>query len=167
MRNSNLTCHSLQYSIHPPSKFIKTHLDQLLPSWSAPVSSVLIVIQPCELALVDRTAETEIHKFQLRQKFTEFGYKIVTQLQQNGHFADLFDPKTGLPMFSVPGQLRLDDVAVIRSTLGYSVLNRGGCLTIEHPTWGSAVYPSILVTSACSAVLERVVQLHLDKLGCA
>lgn len=167
MRNSNLTRYSLQYSIHPPSKFIKTHLDQLLPSWSAPVSSVLIVIQPCELALVDRTVETEIHKFQLRQKVTELGDKIVTQLQQDGYFADLFDPRTGLPMFSVSGQLRLDDVAVIRSTLGYSVLNRGGCRTIEHPIWGSAVYPSILVTSACSTILERVVKLHLDKLECA
>ncbi|NJO51550.1 MAG: hypothetical protein HC840_21355 [Leptolyngbyaceae cyanobacterium RM2_2_4] len=36
-------------------------------------------------------------------------------------------------MFSIPGQIRLDDVAVIRSTLGYDVLSRGGCLTIRHP----------------------------------
>ncbi|NJL38757.1 MAG: methylmalonic aciduria and homocystinuria type D protein [Leptolyngbyaceae cyanobacterium SM1_4_3] len=161
MRNSNLSPYSLQYSIHPPSKFIRTHSDQLLPGWSAPVLSVLIVVQPCKLALVDRTAETEVHKFHLRQKFTELGYKIVSQLQQSGHFADLFDPKTGLPMFSIPGQIRLDDVAVIRSTLGYDVLSRGGCLTIRHPVWGSAVYPSILVTSACPQTLKRIVELHL------
>ena len=162
MRTSNSVQYSLQYSIHPPSKFIRTHLDQLLPGWSAPVSSVLILIQLCELALVDRTVETEIHKSQLREKIPEFGYKIIAQLQQNGHLADLFDPQTGLPMLSIPGQIRLDDVAVIRSTLGYSVLNQGGCLTIQHPLWGSAVYPSILVTSACPTTLESIVQSHLE-----
>jgi hypothetical protein len=151
----------LQYSIHPPSQFIKTHLGQLLPGWSVPVASVLIVIQQCEFALINKTFETEVHKFQLREKFTELGCKIVVQLRQSGYLADLFDPQTGLPMLSIPGKIRLDDVAVVRSMLGYPALDRGGCLIIQHPVWGNAVYPSILVTSACAKALESVVRLHL------
>lgn len=110
----------IEYSVHTPSTYISTHRDQLLPDWSLPVRSVLVVLQPAQIELVQQTPETEDQKQQLRQRFLEFGLEIVEKLRQIGHQADLFDPRTGTPLLSQAGSLRLDDVAVVRSTLGRS-----------------------------------------------
>jgi len=146
----------VQYSVHWPNKFIHTHLDQLLPSWSMPVASILIVLQKSQCGLLDRTPETEAQKHQLREQFLKFGRSVVSQLYAMGHWAEMFDPQTGWPVLSDPGQLKLDDVAVVQACLGYPLLNSGGCLGIQHPDWGSAVYPSILVSSARPEIVESV-----------
>lgn len=146
----------MRYSVHLPNEFICAHLDQLLPQWSVPVSSVLVVLQPCQLALLERTPETETQKNQLREKFIGFGYSVALKLKSTGHWADLFDPRTGFPMLSEAGYLKLDDTAVVQSCLGYQLTAQSGCFVIEHPTWGTAVYPSILVSSASPTVVELV-----------
>ncbi len=147
----------MQWSVHPPNAFFQSHLDQLLPGWLEPVRSILIVLQQANRSLLRCTAATEAEKHRLRQQFILFGEQLVAQLKSQDYQAELFDPRTGLPLFSPPGTLRLDDIAVVRSTLGYPTLPKGGCLTISHPTWGSAVYPSILVSSATPEVLEQSV----------
>ncbi len=75
-----------------------------------------------------------------------------------GHLAEVFDPRTGSPLFSQPGSLRLDDVAVVRSCLGYATCDRYGCSVILHPVWGSAVYPSTLLSSAEPHLVRGVLQ---------
>ena len=146
----------MEYSVHWPNDFIHVHLEQLLPGWSIPVASVLVVLQKSHIALLNTTPETESKKNQLRQRFIKFGCHTAVKLCKMGHLADLFDPQTGLPVISVPGQLKLDDVAVVHACLGYPITDRGGCLVIDHPAWGSAVYPSILVSSAHPEVVETV-----------
>ncbi len=144
-------------SAHPPSSYIRAHGSQLLPGWSLPIASVLIVIQPCRVEFVERTSENERYKSELRDRFLKVGFQIALELQKLGHLADLFDPRSGLPMLSVTGHKRLDDVAVAQSVLGYKTCDRGGCHVLVHPTLGAAVYPSTLVSSAPPAVMESVV----------
>lgn len=147
----------MQYSIHPPSAFICQHSEKLLPEWSAPIRSIVVVLQPADRELTKRCRETDLQKQVLRSQFLEFGFKVAELLRQQGHLAELFDPKTGFPILSEAGSLRLDDVAVVRSTLGYTILPVGNCLTIVHPLWGSAVYPSILMSSADLTLVEAAV----------
>lgn len=147
----------LQYSVHPPTDFIQTHLDQLLPSWSLPVLSVLVVLQLCQYTFLERTVDTEIYKEQFRQQFIEFGSQVFFQLRAMGHAADMFDPRTGWPMASPRGQLWLSDVKVVRATLGFSIDNSSSCAMVIHPVWGRAVYPSTLVSSAPPQVVAEVV----------
>jgi hypothetical protein len=147
----------LQYSVHPPPKFIRTQLNRLLPSWSLPVLSVVVVIQLCQFAFLERTVETEIYKNEFRQHFLEFGSEIIFQLSTMGHLADMFDPRTGLPVTSPPGQVRLSDVKVVGATLGYTIDRSGKCAAIVHPTWGKAVYPSTIVSSARPDVVAEIV----------
>lgn len=147
----------MQYSVHSPNEFIRTHLGQLLPSWSLPVLSVLLILQQCQFSPFDRTIDTENDKHQLREQFIQFGCHIALKLREVGHLADIFDPRTGLPMNSPPGQLKLDDVAVARSALGYSINGSGPCAMIVHPTWDKAVYPSTLLSSAHPHVVESIV----------
>ncbi len=153
----------MQYSVHLPNEFIRTHLDQLLPKWPVPVSSVLVVLQQCQWALLDKTPETENHKNQLRENFFCFGYSIALTLGSIGYLTELFDPRTGLPMLSEPGHLKLDDTAVVQSSLGYQLTDQRGCLVIEHPMWGNAVYPSVLVSSADLKTVELVVKASLGQ----
>lgn len=148
----------MQCTVHTPNAYLCTHHAALLPDWQQPVASVLIVLQPCPVSLFDRTPETEIYKDLLRQQFLQFGESIVCLLQRQFHQATRFDPRSGLPIDAVPGTLRLHDVAIVRSLLGYDTLNCGGCLTIVHPHWQGAVYPATLLSSAPPATLEQVMQ---------
>lgn len=144
-------------SAHPPSFYIRKYGSQLLPGWEQPIASVLIVIQSAQAELLERTPENERSKAELRDRFLTFSYKVALELQKLGYLADVFDPRTGLPMMSPTGQRRLDDVAVVQSVLGYQTSDCGGCCVLEHPTLGAGVYPSTLVSSASPAVLELVV----------
>jgi hypothetical protein len=148
----------MHYSVHTPSQFISTHLDRLLPNWVRPVSSVLIVLQPSSCNLLERSPAVEAQKQLLRQKFLKFGHRVALQLQQIGHLADVFDPRTGFPTLSQPGQLSLDDVAVARACLGYPSTNSCGCSVILHPNWGSFVYPSTVVSSAEPELVKWVLE---------
>lgn len=148
----------MQYSVHPPSEFICQNCEKLLPNWSSPIQSIVVVLQPSQLELVARTPEAEHQKHQLRSRFLNFGFKVARQLQKMGHSVELFDPRTGLPVLSRAGSLRLDDVAVVRSSLGYATTQIGECFTILHPDWGSAVYPSIVMSSADRTLVESVVE---------
>lgn len=152
----------MQCSVHPPNPFIQFHLDQLLPDWNVPILSVLVVLQQCSTALWDRTRETEVQKNCLRQKFMQFGQQLVPFLQQSGYLAEVIDPQTGLPTVSQAGSLKLDVVRVVDTCLGYGMTVSGDCKVIVHPTWGSAVYPAVIVSSAQPSVLQGVV----DRLLC-
>jgi enamine deaminase RidA (YjgF/YER057c/UK114 family) len=147
----------MQYSLHPPSPFISKHCKQLLPEWSQPVRSLLIVIQPSPVPLIPQTAETEACKQALRQKFLAFGLKVAAILQQQGYLADVFDPRSGFPVLSQAGSLRLDDVAVASRCLGYPTALVANCTLVRHPTWGEAVYPSTLVSSAQAEVISAAI----------
>lgn len=155
-RGQEIIADQVQWSVHPPNSYICTHADQLLPDWSVSVHSILIVLQRCQFSFGDRTPQSEILKDQLREKFFRIGSAIASQAKQQGYRADLFDPRTGLPMLSLPGPTSLDDVAVACSSLGYAAASQRGCRLLIHPQWGKAVYPSILVSSAPPAVLAAI-----------
>jgi hypothetical protein len=146
----------MQCSLHPPSHFIATHRAKLLPEWSQPVRSLLLVLQPSPIPLVPPSPATEAHKQTLRQQFLEFGTTIVQRLQHQGHLADLFDPQTGWPRVSRSGSYRLDDVAVVSACLGYATTRAGDCALLVHPIWGQAVYPATVVSSATFAEIAAI-----------
>lgn len=150
----------IQYSIHPPSSYIRHHLRRLVPEWSVAAGSMLLVLQRSPCSLFQRTHQTEIYKDQLREQFLQLGLPIASELIDNGYTAEVFDPRTGQPLLSLPGTLMLDDVAIARTTLGYTTLDHGNCSILLHPTWGSAVYPSTLISSAPCYVLADLLTTH-------
>jgi Methylmalonic aciduria and homocystinuria type D protein len=152
----------MQWSVHPPNPFLQTHLAQLLPDWLEPVRSILIVLQQSNQPLLHRTRVTETEKRKLRGQFIDFGEQVRERLQALGYRAEVFDPRTGLPLFSQPGAIHLDDIAVVRATLGYPTLPQGKCQILQHPVWGSAVYPSILVSAAAPEVVTSIVSGFLE-----
>ncbi|XHX78606.1 MAG: hypothetical protein RBJ76_01340 [Stenomitos frigidus ULC029] len=157
----------IQYSVHPPSRFLVSHQAKLLPDWSCPARSMLIVLQPCNCNLLERSPTAEAQKRALRRQFFQLGYAIAGHIKQLGYAVAIFDPRTGLPLLSRPGALRLDDVAIVRATLGYQSVSSHGCAAVIHPLWGGAVYPSTLVSSIEPALLEQIlthVEVHGEAL---
>ncbi|OLP19452.1 hypothetical protein BST81_05345 [Leptolyngbya sp. 'hensonii'] len=154
----------MDYSVHLPSNFIRSQTHRLLPDWSVAVGSVLVVLQACPVPLLKVTAETERLKDELRDRFLEVARQVAEELHSLGHQVEIFDPRTGLPIFSSPGSLRLDDVAVVRACLGYGAIDQGDCRVTLHPLWDSAVYPSVLLSSAVpealQAIADRVLACH-------
>jgi hypothetical protein len=146
----------IQYSVHPPSRFLVSHQAKLLPDWSCPARSMLIVLQPCNCELLERSPTAEAQKRELRRQFFQIGYAIAAQIKRLGHMVAIFDPRTGLPRLARPGALRLDDVAIVQAALGYQSIHSHGCAIAVHPRWGRAVYPSTLVSSIEPALLEQI-----------
>jgi hypothetical protein len=147
----------MEYSAHVPSDFITQHVSQLLPEWRSPLRSILIVLQHCPIPLAERSPETEAYKQQLRHQFINFGHQVAAHMRDLGHRTEIFDPKTGQPLLSQPGSMTLDDVAVVQAVLGYPLVETtGGCWILEHPCWGTAVFPAVLISSAEAPVLDAI-----------
>lgn len=141
-----------------PSAFIQTHWHRLLPTWTQPVASVLIVLQSAESSLLQPSQQVHFEKQQLRHRFLEVAHAIAQHLKQAGHLVEVFDPRNGLPMLSPAGTLHLDDVAIVRDCLGFPTVACGGCATVLHPDWGSAVYPATLLCSASPTTLQNLLE---------
>jgi Methylmalonic aciduria and homocystinuria type D protein len=157
------TGQAIQLSIHPPSPFITQNLERVIPDWNLAVVWVIVFLQQSRYELVETTLHVEREKERLREKFIRFGFEVAFKLRDRGFLTDLIDPRTGYPLLSQPGQIPHDDTAVVKALLGYPiVLNR--CRVLEHCSWGTAVYPSIMMSSASPStiqpVLKRVANQH-------
>lgn len=88
-----------------------------------------------------------------RSRFLAIATHLVPIIAQAGWRADGFDPKTGYPLHSPPGSLRLDDTAVVKACLGYGDRQWSNCRVVLHPDWADAVYPSIMLATMPPAQL--------------
>ncbi|MEO0408983.1 MAG: methylmalonic aciduria and homocystinuria type D protein [Cyanobacteria bacterium P01_A01_bin.135] len=137
----------LDWSTHPPSSYILRHWGRILPDWSGPVQSVIILLQRAPLPRWGRGAPVELAKARLRDRALALGSILAAALSQQGYQTAVFDPRTGLPLATTPGA-PLDDVAVAQYLLGYRTEPGGYCTCLLHPRWGGAVYPSTLLSTA-------------------
>ncbi|MBD2499347.1 methylmalonic aciduria and homocystinuria type D protein [Anabaena azotica] len=145
---------AVQISIHSPSQYICANCERILPDWQEePLFWVVIVLQQSQYPLVITTAEIEREKEHLREKFMRFGCDLAFNLRDRGYLADLIDPRTGYPLLSRPGEIPHNDTAVVKALLNYPVL-KNKCCVLVHPTWGTAVYPSIFICAAPPMIVE-------------
>ena len=105
----------------------------------------------------DSAPHIEREKDRLRERFIGFGLDVVRNLRDRGYLSDLIDPRTGYPQLSRPGEIPHDDTAVVKALLGFPLIHNS-CSVLEHPIWGSAVYPGILMCSASPQVIKPVLK---------
>lgn len=152
------TGQAVQISIHSPSQYICANRERILPDWQhQPDLWVVIVLQQSRYQLITSTTEIEIEKERLREKFMRFGCDIAFNLRDRGYLTDLIDPRTGYPLLSHPGAIPHNDTAVVKALLKYQVIKNECCVLI-HPLWGTAVYPSVLVSVAPPIIMETVIK---------
>lgn len=149
----------VQMSVHRCSQFIAQNLERVFPDWVLPVTTcrVVVVLQQSRYPLADTALHIEREKDRLRERFIGFGSDVVRNLRDCGFLTDLIDPRTGYPQLSRPGEIPHDDTAVVKALLGFPIIHNS-CSVLEHPSWGSAVYPSILISSASEKVIKNVLK---------
>lgn len=95
--------------------------------------------------------------------FTTWASRLVHFLHAQDHWADFTDPASGLPVHTQQGPSFYPDVEGAERLLRYSIIDIGGCRLLEHPTWGSRVYPGTLFTTApTSVILSCMDQLETE-----
>jgi hypothetical protein len=152
------TGQAVQISIHSPSQYICANRERILPDWqNCPCLWVVIVLQQSRYPLVKSTPEIEQEKEHLREKFMRFGCDLAFQLRDRGYLTDLIDPRTGYPLLSHPGAIPHNDTAVVKALLNYPVM-KNKCCVLVHPTWGTAVYPSVIISEAPPSMIESFIQ---------
>ncbi|MEA5550390.1 methylmalonic aciduria and homocystinuria type D protein [Anabaena cylindrica UHCC 0172] len=150
------TGQAVQISIHNPSQYICANCEQILPDWKQQQFLwVVVILQQSRYQLEDKTAQTEAEKERLREKFMRFGCDVAFNLRDRGYLTDIIDPRTGYPLLSHPGPVPHDDTAVAKALLNYPVI-QNKCRVLVHPQWGTAVYPSILLSEAPPEMIELV-----------
>lgn len=153
------TGQAVQMSVHRCSHFIAQNLERVFPDWVLPVTTcrVVVVLQQSRYPLADSAPHIEREKDRLRERFINFGSDVVRNLRDRGFLTDLIDPRTGYPQLSRPGEIPHDDTAVVKALLGFPILHNS-CSVLEHPSWGSAVYPGILMSSASGLVIKNLLK---------
>ena len=154
-----------EISVHAPSPFVAENWQRIIPNWTASAIWVVIVLQRSRFPLTAVNPAVEREKERLRNRLLRFGFHLASVLGDRG-LIEIIDPRTGYPLFSRPGEMTHDDVAVVQNLLGYSV-ESGECSALVHPRWQTAVYPGILLSSAdpsdIKLLAEKIVYLFCRK----
>lgn len=159
------TGQAVEISIHPPSQFIAHNLERVLPDWQTPsVLWVVVILQQSQFQLVETTPCVEREKERLREKFMRFGCDLAFELCDRGFLTDAIDPRTGYPLLSRPGQISHNDTAVVKALLSFPIIHNN-CRVLVHPEWGTAVYPSIIMSCASPRIIKSVLHRVVDQHG--
>ncbi|MDJ0687774.1 MAG: methylmalonic aciduria and homocystinuria type D protein [Xenococcaceae cyanobacterium MO_188.B32] len=143
----------IQIYIDRPSEFIRQNQQRLLPNWNISITCIILVLQKSNFPLENSSYEIEREKDHLRAIFLRFGSNLVFKLREFKYQSDLFDPRSGYPLLSRPGDMTLNDIALVKDLLGFNVVKQE-CSLLVHPEWGTAIYPSTIVTSASPEILQ-------------
>ena len=106
--------------------------------------------------------EVEKEKDFCLERFAEFGAAVCAELRAAGHWADYIDPCSGLPMLTKGCNKVYDEVTGMQLLLRFASQNAGCCKILLHPTWGSAVYPATLFTTAPFEQLRETLARYPD-----
>ncbi len=143
----------IQVCVSPPHQFALNQQQRLLPSWDVSISYLILVLQQSSISLKESTSKVAQEKDQLRANFLRFGCDLIFALQDHKYQSDLFDPRTGYPLFA-RSRMTWDDNAVVNALLNYPVISYQQCSLLSHPVWKHNVYPSTIVTSAPLNIVE-------------
>ncbi len=149
----------VQVYIAQAHSFFIQHQQELLPDWDLSPANLILFLQRSSISLQESSLEVAQEKDILRQEFIRLGCNLIFALQDRGYKSDLFDPRTGYPLLTCPGSLKLDDNAVVKALLNYPVISYKSCSLIVHPLWGNCVYPSTIVSSAPHSLIESIINV--------
>ena len=130
-----------------PSDFIQQHWQQLLPHWSNPPQTLLLVCfhSSENLSLENKAVQRE--KDRLWQAFHHCTQGLSLVAQTQGICLEAICPKTGLAVQAPSPALVFDLVHLFHDRLGFAWQRTDqGCKVFHHPRWGPACYPGLLIS---------------------
>lgn len=149
---------NIEVYLAPPHRFFLEQQEQFIPHWNFPVTFLILFLQKSSISLKEFNPNVTQEKARLRSNFIRFGCELIFTLKDKGYQSDLFDPRTGYPLFSQPGKLTIDDNAVVKALLNYPVTSYKDCSLLAHPIWNHCIYPSTIATTAPNDLLEFLIK---------
>ncbi|WP_013334520.1 methylmalonic aciduria and homocystinuria type D protein [Gloeothece verrucosa] len=143
--------------VHSPTDYVKNNFKSFLPDWESPPVSVIIVLQRSQVALINQGADIEAEKDFLRQKFLDFSYALCRSLDEQRFLTDIIDPRSGYALFSRQGSQSHDDCQVIHQLRQIPIIKQNLCKSLDHPSWGTAVYPGVLMSLAPASKIQPLI----------
>ncbi len=170
--NDDIHITTMEYSVHSIPLILRDDIRTIFPCMPSvrPLdhAHVILVMQPCvHSSMTEFTPESEREKGDLLVNFERFARELRREIwsqqeqqqQQrqvhagsavgdaNSWWFDYSDPISGYPAHSQHGGRCFSDVDVCEMLLHYRVDTVGGtCRLLSHPTWGTAVYPTAILT---------------------
>lgn len=157
------TGQEIQVCLASPHQFILNHQQQLLPDWKIPIAHLILLLQQSSVSLKEFNFQVAQEKDNLRANFIRFGCDLIFALQDRGYKSDLFDPRTGYPLFSRQGKLTLNDNEVVKALLKYPLASYKNCSLLTHPVWGNNVYPGTIATVAPQNKIDFLMERFATK----
>eukprot|EP00035_Acanthoeca_spectabilis_P006267 m.122593 g.122593 ORF g.122593 m.122593 type:complete len:175 (-) comp13425_c0_seq4:65-589(-) len=151
----NESC-GIEYSVHRILPRMIPDLERVFPGVDLTNTLVVPTFQECKCDLIANGPEPDAEKDRLLETFVAWAKVVCAALRADGHWADLTDPCSGLPVLSERGGSYYPDVIGGQMLLNYDIIDTGCCKLLSHPKWHTKVYPATLFTTA---PLEAVVPL--------
>ena len=157
---TTLSGQEIEIYLAPPHQFFLEQQQELIPDLVTSATFLILFLQRSSISLREFNCNVTKEKDRLRANFIRFGYELIFSLRDRSYQSDLFDPRTGYPLLSQPGKLTIDDNAVVKALLNFSVTNYQGCSLLSHPIWNHDVYPATIATSAPHKLLTSLIENH-------
>jgi len=139
---------AIEYSIHKVLPRMIPDLEKVFPGVDLTEALVIPTFQQCKCDLVANGPEPDAEKDRLLESFVAWSRAICTKLRDMGHWADLTDPCSGLPVYTERGGSFYPDVIGGQMLLAYDMIDTGCCKLLSHPRWQTKVYPATMFTTA-------------------
>jgi len=114
--------------------------------------------QPAREDLVSVGPKVQEEKDRLLNAFMAFAQILCDALGKRGYWCDYIDPCSGLPMVTMQRNKVYSEVDGIEALLGYKSYNAGFCKILQHPKWGTSVYPATVFAYAPRNLLVKLLQ---------
>eukprot|EP01026_Neomeris_dumetosa_P001913 TRINITY_DN1049_c0_g1_i5.p1 TRINITY_DN1049_c0_g1~~TRINITY_DN1049_c0_g1_i5.p1 ORF type:complete len:830 (-),score=95.28 TRINITY_DN1049_c0_g1_i5:72-2561(-) len=143
--NSSQQCGEVEISVHCLGQDVL--LQEVLKCFpDAPSNTGLLAIVTMQFGPVQEMDE-------MFQVFLEWESAISLALDK--FWVDGVNPKNGLALNGKKGK-RYSEVFAAQVLLGYPKVKTEGCDMLEHPIYGSNVYPATIFTNAPLSILKRI-----------
>lgn len=147
----------MEIYIKPPTKFILSNWQQLLPQWTTIPQTVILILLPAKYCLDDSTILIESEKNRLLTEFFNLARSIQDLCNQQQILSEIISPKDGFPFNSTKGNFTFDLVAIIHESLGFKFQKTShGCKIVHHPNWGQAMYPGMMVSLGSRETISQI-----------
>ncbi|KAI9477439.1 methylmalonic aciduria and homocystinuria type D protein [Coemansia mojavensis] len=148
----------MQYSVHACPRQMKREVGLVFPDVVGKESDLLIIptFQKTTTSMISYEPETQEEKDVKLHQFYRWGSDFVSRIREQGYWADITDPMSGMALFTNSGPSLYPDVESAEILLRYTPFNLGMCFVLSHPQWGTHVYPATAFTLAPVAVVQQV-----------
>eukprot|EP00043_Microstomoeca_roanoka_P014505 m.143797 g.143797 ORF g.143797 m.143797 type:complete len:185 (+) comp16026_c0_seq5:150-704(+) len=148
---------TLEISVHSCPPRFAPHFKQIFdPDIDTDRLLIVPTFRKSKADLVGIGGHIEEEKDQLLEEFAEEAKQVCGRIQEQGFWADYVDPASGLPALGERHAGIYPEVLGAQTFLKYDILNAGCCQILNHPVFGTKVYPATMFTTAPLQVLLDV-----------